>query len=189
MALVLFIDFNERIDEMKVLKIILITIGCIIGAFIIIFGIYLLLNIQGKVESSELGSPDAQHRILIASQGSNFKKALVESLTSHLGDEPIYIKIVDVSALADVDQQQWDAVVIICTFEKWKVQSDVGAYLERTKELDKIILIVTSGSGEGKPKEYDIDALTSASRKSEYLSLIPNVLNRLNAILAGKEME
>lgn len=91
---------------MKVLKITLIVIGSIIGLLLIAFGIYLLLNIQGEAESFEVGSPELEQKVLIANQGSNFKNALVDSLTEHLKEKSFYIKVVDVSALGEVNEDE-----------------------------------------------------------------------------------
>jgi len=168
---------------MKALKITLIVIGSIVVIFLIASGVYLVLNIQGEAESFEVGSPLLAQKVLIASQGSDFKNALVKSLTEHLKEKPIYIKVVDVSALSEVNEDEWDALVFIHTTEKYRLQPNVKEYVDRAKDLSKVMLITTSGSGKWKTKDYDVDIITSASKMDEVGPLTTTILAHLDSIL------
>jgi hypothetical protein len=170
---------------MKVLKIVLLVIGCIILVLIILFLIYLWMNKQGVIESSEIGNPELEHRVLIASQGSGFKNALVKGLSTNLEQRQIYIKVLDVTVLSGVSEKDWDAVVLIHTTEMSKVQPDVKAFLDRAHDLDKVILITTSGPGTWKTDDYDVDIITSASKKEELLGLTEDILRRLDVLLSN----
>jgi hypothetical protein len=145
------------------------------AAPIIAFGIYLLVNLQGVIEPFEINSPDAIHKVLIASQGSGFKNMLVSGLVDRIKDSPTYIKVVDVTSLSEVNEADWNAVV--------RMQPDAREYLGRASELDKVILVTTSGSGKWKTEEFDIDTLTSASRKAKVGLLVNTITHRLEAIL------
>jgi len=168
---------------LKILKIILIVIGSIIGLLLIAFGIYLLLNIQGEAEAFEVGGPLLSQKVLIASQGSDFKNALVKSLTENLKEKSLYIKVVDVSALSEVNEDEWDAVVLIHTTEKYQLHPDVKKYLDRAKDLSKVMLITTSSSGKWKTGDYDVDIITSASKMDEVGPLTTTILAHLDSIL------
>lgn len=169
---------------MKVLKIVLLAIGCIILVLVIIFVIYLLMNKQGVIESSEIGNPELEQKVLIASQGSDFKNALVEGLSTNLEQRQIYIKVLDVTVLSEVSEEDWDAVVLIHTTEMSKLQPDVKAFLDRAHDLDKVILITTSGPGTWKTDDYDVDIITSASKKEELPGLTEDILRRLDVLLS-----
>ena len=64
---------------MKILKRVLIVIGALIVLFVIIFGIYLLMNRQSVAEPFEVGSPESGRKILIATQGSDYKNLMLDS--------------------------------------------------------------------------------------------------------------
>ena len=168
---------------MKALKTILIVLACVIVLLFAVFLIYWLVNKQGVIEPFDVGSPDLTHKVLIASQGSDFKDALVESLITYLEKKQVYIKVVDVTTLAGVDEDEWDAVVLIHTTEQWKLQPDVKAYLDRTQDLSKVVVLTTSGSGDWKTEDYDIDVLTSASKSEELPALVNEMLSRLDLLL------
>jgi hypothetical protein len=150
---------------------------------IIAFGIYLLVNLQGVIEPFEVNSPDAKHKVLIASQGSRFKNMLVSGLVDSIKDTPTYIRVIDVTLLSEVSEADWNAVVLIHTTQGGRMQRDAREYLGRAKELDKVILVSTSGSGKWRTEEFDIDTLTSASRKAKVGPLTNTVTHRLEAIL------
>ena len=168
---------------MKTLKITLIVISSIVVVLLIAFGIYLLMNRQGVIEPFEVNSPALGQKVLIASQGSDFKNAVVESLTQYLREKPVYVNVIDVTALAKVVEDEWDAVVLIHTTERWKLQPDVKAYLDRSEDLSKVVLLTTSGSGKWKTKDFKVDVITSASKMSEINSVLKKIISRLNVIL------
>jgi len=168
---------------LKTLKITLIVISSIVVVLLIAFGIYLLMNRQGVIEPFEVNSPALGQKVLIASQGSDFKNAVVESLTQYLREKPVYVNVIDVTALAKVVEDEWDAVVLIHTTERWKLQPDVKAYLDRSEDLSKVVLLTTSGSGKWKTKDFKVDVITSASKMSEINSVLKKIISRLNVIL------
>ena len=142
------------------------------------------MNRQGVIESSEIGNPELEHKVLIASQGSGFKNALVEGLSTNLEQRQIYIKVLDVTVLSEVSEEDWDAVVLIHSVEMSKLQPDVKAFLDRAHDLDKVILITTSGPGTWKTNDYDVDIITSASKKEELPGLTKEILKRLDVLLS-----
>ncbi|MDH4211122.1 MAG: hypothetical protein OEV79_06700 [candidate division WOR-3 bacterium] len=168
---------------MKIFKIVLIILAAGIVLLMALFAIYLLLNRQGVVESYDVGEPETGNRLLIVSQGSEFKNALVESVITHLADESLYVCVIDVSGLEEINEDEWDAILILHTTEQWKLQPDVKKYLDRARNLDRVVVITTSGSGEWKSDEYAVDVMTSASKKEELRALTDNIVLKLKAIL------
>ena len=167
----------------KALKIGVIIVGSLIGLLIIVAVGYKLIFSQGVATSFEVNSPDLKTKVLIATQGSGFKDALVAGISEELKKKPTYINVVDVSALSDVKEDEWNVVVLVSTCQSDTLQADTAAYLSRIKDPDKTILLITSGSGTWKPENSPIDSISSASRKANVDSLVANILNRLNAIL------
>ena len=132
-------------------------------------------------ESFEVNTPELKHRVLIATQGSEFKDAVVVGIVDHLKKRHAYIKVVDVAVLQQVNQDKWNAVVIIHTWENLKPQVDAKAYLERVKDLKKVIVLTTSGNGGHKIE--GVHAITSASVINDIPSHILDIKTRLDAIL------
>ena len=168
---------------MKILKRVLIVLGSLVILFVIVFGIYLLVNLQGVAESFEIGSPDMDRKILIASQSSGYKNLMVDTLTARLKGEDVYISVIDISGLSEIDQADWDAEVIIHTTEAWKLPDPVKEYLEGIENPDEVMLLITSGDGGWKPEDCKVDILTSASKVSDIPELADRIEDKVNSLL------
>ena len=168
---------------MKVLKIFLIVLGAIVVALVVLFGILWLVMRQGVVEPFAVGDPGLEKRVLIASQGSDFKNAVVESLTTYLKEKPAYVKVIDVTSLSEVNEDDLDAVILIHTTEYSKLQPDVDQFLSRAIDLDRVVLLTTSGPGDWKTDKYDVETITSASKHEEMPTLLPALYMKLDQLL------
>ncbi len=167
---------------MKILKRVLIVIGALIVLFVIIFGIYLLVNRQSVAEPFEVGSPDSGRRILIATQGSDYKNLMVDTLVSRLKGEDAYISVIDISGLNEINQEDWDAEIIIHTTEAWKLPESVKEFLQEIENPDEVILLVTSGGGKWKPEDCEVDVLTSASKVADIPEKADIIENKIGSL-------
>jgi len=132
-------------------------------------------------ESFEVNTSELKHRVLIATQGSEFKDAIVAGIIDHLKQRHAYIKVIDIAALPLVNEDKWNAVVVIHTWENWKPQADAKAYLEHVKNLSKVIVLTTSGDGDYKIE--GVNAITSASVMTDIPTRTQDINKRLDSIL------
>jgi hypothetical protein len=161
----------------------MIVIGVLVILIVALFAILLLINRQGVVEPYAIGDAEADAKVLIASQGSKFKNALVDSMTSRLTDESVYINVIDVTGLGEIREDDWDAIVVIHTTEKSEPPADVKLHLDRAQNLDKVIVVTTSGSGEWKSGDYDVEAITSASETDALPGLVNDIVAKVRQII------
>ena len=120
-----------------------------------------------KAESYEINTPELSQRVLIATQGSDFKNGLVTELGMRLQEWPAYIKVIDVSGLDLVELEPWRKIIIINTAMMNKLDGHVREFLARTPDRENILLLVTSGGGDYKPADLVVDAVSGASRMTE----------------------
>lgn len=172
---------------MKILKRVLIVIGVLIALMVIAFGVYLLVNRQSVAESFEVGSPDSASKILIATQGSDYKDLMVDTLISRLKGDGVYISIIDISGLPEINQEDWDAEIIIHTTEGYRLPEVVKEYLGRVENPDEVMLLITSGSGEWKPEDCKVDVLTSASRVTDIPEKAVYIKDKINSLLSDRD--
>lgn len=170
---------------MKAIKIGGIVVGSIIVLIIIAAVALKIMFSQRTAETFEVNSPELKTKVLIATQGSDFKNALVSGIIENLKKQSIYIKLIDVSGLPEVREEIWQALIIINTCEAGKMHSAVRHYFSQTKELDKVILLTTSSSGDWKPEDSSIDSISAASKMTQVDSLVTHILDRLNRILGN----
>ena len=140
-----------------------------------------VLHFMDVAESFEVNSPALKHRVLIATQGSEFKDAVVAGIVDHLKQQQVYIKVIDIAALPQVNEDKWNAVVVIHTWQAWKPQPDANAFLGRVNDLSKVIVLTTSGGGDHKIEGLDV--ITSASVMAVISTHTLDIKNRLNSIL------
>ena len=142
---------------------------------------------MGKVESFEVNAPDLEEKVLIATQGSKYKDAVVAGLLDHLKQRGAYIKVIDVTELPRVNEDQWNAVVIIHTWQAFRPQADAKAYVDRAKHRRKVIVLTTSGSGDS--KIAGVDAIASASVMADVPSRLAEIATRADAILGASRQK
>ncbi len=155
-------------------------------ALIVIFFLFLLwYQYQYSMDVAKpyaINSPNLENKLLIATQGSQFKDEITEGIVNRYSPDSIYIKVIDVSALKDIDPKDFNALVIIHTWEKWKPPAPVKTFIDRTnKDEDKIVVLTTSG--EGSYKMEDVDAIVGASILQNASALTNEIISRVNPLL------
>jgi hypothetical protein len=116
------------------------------------------------VAGFEVNSDTLRTKVLIATQGSEFKEAVVSSVIETLKSKPIYFRIIDVAELGPIDEKEWDAIVVMHTWEYSRPPKSVAEFNARTNTSGKCMTVTTSGSGSRMP---GADAISSASKVSE----------------------
>jgi hypothetical protein len=154
----------------------------VLGAVSIIYlSWYSVQHTMDEVRPYEINDPHLTHHILIATQGSEFKDALVHEVIKRLQSQPVYIRVIDVAALSNMRESEWSAIVILHTWENWKPQRDAQFFVDHAESRDKIIMLSTSGSGSRKMKT--IDGITAASEMNEVSAKAKEIVTRIQNIL------
>jgi hypothetical protein len=129
-------------------KQILVGVAVAVAAFLAFTVGYLVHHSMRPAREIEVNSRNTAHaKVLIATQGSDFKDSVVAGVVAHLKHRPVYVKVVDVSALAHVQETDWDAIVVIHTWEMGKPQADAQKFISRAQDPRKVFVLSTSGKG------------------------------------------
>jgi hypothetical protein len=154
--------------KVKLLKILGIILGSIAGLILMALAIYAILYYPRKAEPFEVNSLNPARKVLIATQGSEFKDELAGALCDSLRQSSVYVKGIDVGGLPEMNDVDWDRILIVNSFIIW-LNKDVDQFINGASKTDKILVFVTSGGADWLPQpEFPVDAITSASRK-EYI--------------------
>lgn len=169
----------------KFIKLAIITIVVIVVA-IFLFGVwYKYTYSMEKAMSREVNDPKLATKILIATQGSEFKNKVVSDIISRLSDRPVYIKVIDVEELANVDPKDWTAIAIIHTWEVGEPPKVVADFVKAANASDLIILAT---SGDGHYHIEGVDGITSASKADDVDRCVREILNRIEIKLAPEQI-
>lgn len=155
----------------------------IVVCIVAIFSWYKIRYSMDVVQPFEVSMQSAEHQVLIATQGSNYKYAVVSGVIEALKDRSISINVIDVSGLANIDIDQWSALLILHTWENWQPQPDAKQFVDNldSSNMEKVIVLTTSGRGDYKMD--GIDAITSASVMSDVAQNVETVIQRLDALI------
>ncbi|MBS3763518.1 MAG: hypothetical protein KGZ25_09485 [Planctomycetes bacterium] len=140
------------------------------------------------VRSRTAGKPGGSI-VLVASRKSKFKVELADKIRQSLLSRGITQETVGVEDLKTVNGADYDAVVIISTCIAWGLDGHVKKFLKHQANQDNIILVTTSATGNWEPGKIakDVDAITAASRKKDFDTLVENVLSQIDSRVDGGE--
>lgn len=129
------------------------------------------------------GAPSGP-RVLIATQGSAFKDAIVSGIVEHLKRRSAQVSVVDVSALGGVRDADWDAIVVIHTWEMHQPPPAVRAFVDRAPDRRKLVVLTTSGRGDFSLE--GVDAISAASKMVDVPARVLEMSRRIDAVLDAK---
>lgn len=130
----------------------------------------------------ELNTQENTYKLLIATQGSEFKDKITNSVINNYKKDSLFIKVIDISALSRIEAQDYNAILLIHTWENWKPPAPVKAFIDRTSMFsDKIVVLTTSG--EGSYKMDDIDAITGESKLENVIPYTNRIIERIDRLL------
>jgi len=170
----------------KWLKIILWIIGIPAALILILLVSYIIVNKQEVIDPFQVGNPEAKYKVLIASQGSDFKENLVDRFVMELESDSVYLSILDCTQLNENYLKGWDAYVFIHTMQIHKMPEEADLFLHKMADLTKVVLVSTSGAGDEHYKNLDIDGISSASRMVAIDPIMEWILPKLEIHLKDK---
>tara|TARA_R110000744_G_scaffold1334_1_gene4718 strand:+ start:813 stop:1331 length:519 start_codon:yes stop_codon:yes gene_type:complete len=165
-------------------KVVLIILAVMIVFFL--FLIWYQYNYSMDVVAPyEVNTPSFEKKLLIATQGSDFKNKVTSGVVDHFKADSVYIEVVDISTLPTIDPRKYNALVIMHTWENWKPPLTVQTFIEEYPEYSNKIIVLTT-SGEGSYKMERVDAITGESILADAPLFVDTIIERLNKILISK---
>jgi hypothetical protein len=147
-------------------------------------GWYLKRHTMAVVSPFEVAGAATAPAVLIATQGSEFKNAVTAELVEALRRSSARVNVIDVSALERTRADDWDAIVLIHTWEMGKAPAAVTAFMQRTPKRKNLVVLTTSG--EGTFKLADVDAISAASQMADTSARATEIMRKLEPILAAR---
>ena len=126
---------------------------------------------------------DSKNRVLIATQKSKFKQAVVSEIRTALNKKSFYIKVVDVKNLRFQGTQDFSAVVIINRAMAGRPDPRVESYIDYEPQKNKIIILTTGILDAWKPETEGVDAMTSASALSSSDKIARKIVSKVLALV------
>lgn len=140
------------------------------------------LHSMRPAQPYESGQRGAGPSVLIATQGSDYKDAVSRALVNQLAARPAYLKVIDVSALPPVFEREWDAIVLLFSWERRRPEPHARTFVERCSDREKLVVLTTSGGGDERLPL--VDTVTSASELQRADADATELVRRVEAVLA-----
>jgi hypothetical protein len=161
---------------------VLVSMAAVAIAVLGFVGWYRIHFAMGHAEEYSVNDPSSERRVLIATQGSAFKNAVVSGIVERLKQRSIFVRVVDVGALSDVKESEWDAIVVLHTIEYGRAPPAARAFVDRAADPRRVVVLSTSGAGDFKIE--GVDAISSASRMTDVPARVDALIARIDAALA-----
>lgn len=162
-------------------KILYVIIGFITLFFLFLIW-YKVTYSMNEATSYEINSPTNKTKLLIATQGSEFKNTITENIVNYYKKDSLYIKVIDVSQLDKINSNKFNAIFLFHTWENLKPPIEVETFIKNNKGLkSKIIIYTTSGNGSYKMK--NVDALTGESKLEDIKKVSNQITKKLDDLL------
>jgi hypothetical protein len=131
------------------------------------------------IETTESSPPKvSKSSVLIATQNTKFKQAVVSEIRKVLNQNSVYIKIVDVKNLRYQVMRDFSVVVIINRALAGRPDPRVESYIDNELQKNKIIVLTTGILDAWKPDTESVDAMTSASVISKSDKIAKKIVSR-----------
>ncbi|MCB0429908.1 MAG: hypothetical protein H6585_03990 [Flavobacteriales bacterium] len=134
-----------------------------------------------RVSAWQKGNPQSTGRVLIATQGSDFKDAVTGQLADTLAKGGYFVQVADVDTLPSINPAEWDAIAILHTWELWQPPKVIAGYFDSHPPMEKLVVLTTSGDS-----HYHIDgvdAITCASLMEDAPQKADEMYRRIEEIL------
>jgi hypothetical protein len=124
---------------------------------------YLGTYSMGVATAYQVNSPLLDKHLLIVTQQSAYKDSLTAGIVRSLRDQPVHIKVIDLTTAAGY-QPDWevDACILMHTWEMSRPPGMVYAFRDSLGGEVPLLVITTSGGGE-EILDDEIDGISSAS--------------------------
>ncbi len=137
------------------------------------------------VAGSEAGLQDPSNLgdrpVLIASQFSKFKSAVVTAVVAQFEADSIPFEKVSIYDLPKIDEKEWSVIVIIHAWEFFQAHRSVREFLKNSENLDRVVVFTTSGDGDITVK--GVDGISAASRMEDLPQQVERIVYKVKEVL------
>ncbi|AKA34276.1 hypothetical protein [Flagellimonas lutaonensis] len=154
----------------------------IVALFFILAVWYKYEYSMDPVEPYTIYAESFEDKLLIATQGSEFKNAVVQRIVDHYENDSLFIKVIDVSGLPQIAPSDYSAILILHTWEYDKPPEAVEEFITENKDdADKFVVFSTSGEG-GNTVE-GVDGLAGESVMADVPVYSGQIIKKLDGLL------
>ena len=141
-----------------------------------------------KAAEGEKRDRPAGTKILIVTQKSQFKEAVVSKITESLRKDGYFAKVINIKKLSVESTEDYQAIIIVNTCWTWRLNSHVRKFLKKVREDEKkkIVLLITGIVKRWGSKVAGVEAVTAASRMNKTGDIADAIINKVRILTESK---
>jgi hypothetical protein len=154
------------------------------------FIILMVIGLSGcapqPIVTSTIGALDSKNRLLIATQKSEFKEAIVSKVVKAFEGNNIFIEVIDLATLPNTQTDNYKAIVILNEYKFFQINRNAKKFIKGIDDNDrkKIVLLTTAGSPRLMVKGSEVDAISSASKMADTSTISNLIIQKVDSILS-----
>ena len=130
-----------------------------------------------EAKAFEVNSKELNHKVLIGTQGSEFKGSIVKKVCAYFADS-VYFKIIDVKDLKSMKPADWNAVIILYTNEIFSPEENAATFAKNNQDSKNTFYISTSGTGNALLE--GVDGIATVSKPSSAKGIASEIIEKIS---------
>lgn len=143
---------------------------------------YRLTYSMELAQNRGINSTTLPTKLLVATQGSDFKDAVVTNVINFYRKDSVHIKTIDISKLPRMDPKKYDVILILHTWEYGKPPRVVTQFINDNERLNNRMIVYTT-SGAGTNRIEGIDAMTGESILENASDVSDEIIEQIEILL------
>jgi len=137
-----------------------------------------------NIKEMTINNLDAPHKIVIASNGSDFRDGIRDKIIRKYSDN-CYIEVINLDKLQEVEYDRYDAILVMDAIIAWgKLNPEMRNYIDSLGDKKKIVLFLSAGDEELQYSYNGVDAISSASVVEEEEKAVREITGKIDALLS-----
>jgi hypothetical protein len=138
-----------------------------------------------NIKEITINNLNAPHKIVIASNGSEFKNSIRDKVIKKYSDN-CYIEVINLDKLQEVEYDRYDAILVMDAIIAWDAfNPEMKKYIDSLSDKKKVVLFLSAGDEELKYSYNGVDAISSASVVAEEEKVIQEITRKIDLLLSG----
>jgi len=137
-----------------------------------------------NIKETTINNLNASHKIVIASNGSDFRDSIRERIIKKYSDN-CYIEVINLDKLQTVEYDRYDAILVMDAIIAWGgFNPEMRNYIDSLNDKKKVVLFLSAGDEELKYSYKGVDAISSASVVEEEDKVVKEIIGKIDMLLA-----
>jgi len=142
-----------------------------------------------NIKETTINNLNAPHKIVIASNGSDFRDSIRDKVIKKYSDN-CYIEVINLGKLQEVEYERYDAILVMDAIIAWGgFNPEMKNYIDSLSDKKKVVLFLSAGDEELKYSYKGVDAISSASVVAEEDKVVKEITGKIDLLLSEKKPE